>query len=112
MTSCNYVDDRVNFALESLLSNEHGWRSLIRNMAHRWPDTHPLDLVLAVTSASAAIEVNFAPGSLAHEAAHAGYRVASLLAVDFHVMQTLKMDHATAADLSAYWQIDPFFAEL
>lgn len=112
MTTLIYSDDRVTFALESLLTDAHGWRPLIRNMAARWPDVHPLDIVLAVTSACAAIEANFAPGSTAYEAAHAGYRMASLLAVDLHAMQILKMDHARAADLPAYWQIDPFFTAL
>lgn len=112
MTSCSQTDDRVKFALESLLDSEQGWRPLVRNMVRRWPDVHPLDLVLAVTSACAAIEANFSAGSSAREAAHAGYRVASLLAVDFYAMQALEMGHARAADLSAYWQIDPFFATL
>jgi hypothetical protein len=112
MTNLIYNDDRVMFALEALLADAQGWRPLIRNMAARWPDAHPLDIVLAVTSACAAIEANFAAGSSAHEAAHAGYRMASLLAVDFHAMQTLKMAHQSAADLFAYWQIDPFFTAL
>ena len=112
MTSDSHTDDRVKFALEALLDSDRGWRPLVRNMAARWSDAHPLDLVLAITSACAAIEENFTVGSSAHEAAHAGYRIASLLAVDFHAMQTLKMDHARAADLTAYWRIDPFFATL
>ena len=103
---------RVGYAIERLLAPDEAWRGLVREMVALWPDEPPLEIVLAITSAAAAIEGSFAPGSPSREAAMAGYRLAALIGVDLYAMQLLGMAQGRTADLRAYWDIDPFFARL
>jgi len=103
---------RIAYAIERLLAPEHAWRGLVREMVALWPEEPPLEIALSITSAAAAIEDSFAPGSPSREAAMTGYRLAALIGVDFYAMQILGMPHGRAADLSAYWEIDPFLAKL
>lgn len=105
-------EERVAFAIERLLQAGEGWRGLVRDMVGLWPDVPPLELGFALVSAASAIETSFAPGSPAREGAARGYRLAALLSMDVYAMQSLQMRHERAAELQAYWQLDPFFAEL
>lgn len=105
-------EDQVNFALETLLNREDGWRMLVRELVARFPEAAPLELVLAITTACAAIERTFANGTHAREAAANGYRMASLFAVDVHALNLLALPSARAADLHAYWAQDAFFLTL
>lgn len=106
------VQDRVEFAVERLLGPGEGWRALVRDMVARWPESDPLDLVLTLLDASAAIEHNFAPAHHALEGAAHGYRLAALLSLDLHTMARLGMRRKKAANLTAYWQIDGYFLRL
>jgi hypothetical protein len=108
----NGTDEHTRFAIERLLAPGDGWRALVRELVARCPDDDPLDLVLALIDAAAAIESNFGPGSHAHEAVAHGYRCAALLALDLAVMQRLGRRCGKASDLSAYWQTDPYFLHL
>ena len=110
MTFYESSELRTTYALERLLDG--GWRTLAREMVRHWPMAAPLDHVLAITSAAASIERNFTRGSQAYDAAADGYRVASLLAVDYHAMQSLGMEHSLAAHFLDYWKLDPFFLDI
>ncbi|MDP2064038.1 MAG: hypothetical protein Q8J98_13160 [Phaeovulum sp.] len=102
----------TEFAVGRLLAQGEGWRALVRDLAARWPEADPLDLVMALVDAAAAIERMFAPGSHAQEGAVHGYRCAALLSLDIHAMNRLGMRCGRAADLAAYWQIDGYFLRL
>ena len=103
---------RAEFAAERLLDHDGRWRALVRDLVARWPEADPLDLVLTLVDAAAAIEHTFAAGSHAREGAAHGYRLAALLALDLHAMQRLGMRSTAASDLVAYWQIDNYFLRL
>ncbi|MBD3786109.1 MAG: hypothetical protein IE922_03945 [Sphingomonadales bacterium] len=103
---------RVGYAIERLLAPDEAWRGLVREMVALWSDEPPLEIGFSIVSAAAAIEASFAPGGPSHDAAATGYRLAALISVDVYAMQILEMPRARAADLLAYWEIDPFFARL
>lgn len=105
-------DERVAFAIETLLRVDGGWRGLVRAMVMRWPEVPPLELGFSLVSAASAIETAFAPGSPTREASGQGYRLAALVSMDVYAMQLLKMRCNRAADLLDYWKIDPFFERL
>lgn len=105
-------DLRVSFAIERLMEPGEGWRALVRDMVQRWPDLPPLEIALSIVAAASAIESAFTPAGEAGQAAMLGYRLAALVSVDFYAMQLLGMKRECAADLLAYWEIDPFFARL
>lgn len=103
---------RVGYAIERLLAPDELWRGLVREMVDLWPEEPPLEIAFAITSAAAAIEGSFAPGSPARDAAMIGYRLAALIGVDVYAMQIRGMARERAADLHEYWEIDPFFLRL
>ncbi|WP_139307548.1 hypothetical protein [Rhodovulum sp. ES.010] len=106
-------DSLTEFALETLLSTQDGWRGFARKAVARWPEEPPLALVFALVNASAQIEAIFAEGSPARVAAEHGFRVAGLLAADLYAMQTLGLPNVRAADLIAYWRRhDDYFLRL
>lgn len=103
---------RVGYAIERLLAPHEAWRGLVREMVDLWPDEPPLEIGFSIVSAASAIEASFTPGGPAREAAATGYRLAALISVDVYAMEILGMPRGRAADLVAYWEIDPFFVRL
>ncbi|MBS0574601.1 MAG: hypothetical protein JSS08_15265 [Proteobacteria bacterium] len=104
--------DKVHFAIGRLLGAPEGWRPLVREMVARWPDAAPGEIIFTIVSAATEIEATFAPGSPAREAADHGWRLAALVGTDLYAMEAIGLPRARAADLAAYWQIDPFFRDL
>ena len=104
--------DKLHFAIEHLLDTPDGWRSLVREMVVRWPDAPAAELVYTLVATATEIEATFAKGSPAREGADRAWRLAALLGVDFYAMDSAGLPHRKAADLPAYWTIDPFFRDL
>ena len=104
--------DRLHFAIARLLDTPDGWRPLVREMVARWPEGPASELIYVIVAVANEIEATFAPGSPAREGAERGWRLAALLGVDFHAMDMVGLPHAKAADLPAYWKIDPYFRDL
>lgn len=102
----------VHFAIEKLLAPAEGWRSLVRDLAERWPEAPPTELIFALVSAAHEIERMFAPGSPSRQGAEQGWRMAALLGTDLYAMEVAGLPRARAADLRAYWDIDPYFRDL
>jgi len=96
----------AEFAVARLLDPAADWKSLVRDMAARWPAADPVDLVLALIEAASAIEHAHARRNHGHDGAARGYRLAALLSLDLHIMVRLGLRRTTAADLAAYWQTD------
>lgn len=107
------LDEMTEFAIERLLSGSDGWRSVVRDMASRWPDAPPMDIVLALVSAAEAIAGLFGPAGPAREAATQAWRFAALMALDLHVMERRGHPRARAADCLEYWRThDRYFLDL
>ncbi len=104
--------DKVHFAIERLLARPEGWRPLVREMAHRWPDAPPGALIHALASAAADIEATFGEGSPSREAAVQAWRLAALLGADLYAMEAMGLPRSRAGDLPRYWEVDPFFRDL
>lgn len=104
--------DQVHFAITHLLGTPEGWRSLVRDMVDRWPDGPATELIYSIVRAASEIEATFATGSPSREAAEHGWRLAALIGTDLYAMQTIGLPHGCAADLAAYWRIDPYFRDL
>ncbi|MBW6507671.1 MAG: hypothetical protein K0B00_13130 [Rhodobacteraceae bacterium] len=98
----------AEFAVARLLHPSDDWRSLVRDMAKRWPDADPLDHVLALIEAAAAIGHGHATRIHGHAGAMNGYRLAALLALDLHIMARLGMRSSAASEVVACWQSDAF----
>lgn len=104
--------DKVHFAITHLLGRQDGWRSLVRDMVGRWPEAPASELIFAIGSAACEIEKTFASGSPAREASDHGWRLAALLGADLYAMEMIGLPRSRAADLRAYWRIDPYFRDL
>lgn len=104
--------DKVHFAIAQLMGAPDGWRSLVRDMVARWPDAPATELIYAIVAAATEIERTFAAGSPSREAADHGWRLAALLGTDLYAMEIIGLPRDRAADLAAYWQIDPYFRDL
>ncbi|MBC58167.1 MAG: hypothetical protein CL814_14730 [Confluentimicrobium sp.] len=107
------VDQLTRAALEALLKGPDGWRHVVRDLAREAPDASPLALIFALVAAASTIEEFFAPGSPSRPAADHALRLAAILGTDLYAMEALGLPHATAAELTAYWQAhDPYFLTL
>lgn len=103
------LDDMVELALEALTDPDIEARALPLRLIQAAPAVAPLQVVVAMTLAAAALE-----GTMASPRDRAGaaacWRMAALLAADVHAMACLGLPARRAADLAAYWQAhDPFF---
>ena len=81
-------------------------------MVDRWPDVPATELIYSIASAASEIEATFSSGSPSREAAAQGWRLAALIGTDLYAMQAIGLPHRRAADLAAYWAIDPYFRNL
>lgn len=99
----------IDFAVETLShENSETWRSLVRDMAHKWPDASALSIAFSLTSAAARIEDLFGA-----KASSPGYRLASLVAADIYALEAMGQCPARAADLLQFWRrVDPYFLQL
>jgi hypothetical protein len=104
--------EKVHFAIEKLLEAPDGWRSVVRDMVHAWPDARPSELIFTLATAAADIEATFGPGSPARDDAAHAWRLAALLGTDLYAMEALGLPRGRAADLETYWAVDPYFRDL
>lgn len=103
---------RVAFAIERLLAPDDAWRALVREMVARWPRLPIFEISAALIAAASAIEKNLKGAGVGEGAAARGYKLAALLSLDVYAMELLEMERGCAADLLAYWEIDPYFNRL
>lgn len=112
-TRLDKLDAMTEFAIERLLSGREGWRSVVRDMAARWPDAPPMELVFALVAAAEAIAGLFGPAGPAREAATHAWRLAALLSLDIYVIGGAGHPNARAADCTEWWQThDRYFLDL
>lgn len=103
----------TEFCIERLLAASDGWRSVVRDMAERWPDAPPMDMVFALVAAAEAIAGLFGPAGPAREAATQAWRLAALLSLDVYAMDRSGHPKARAADCLEYWRAnDRYFLDL
>lgn len=97
------LDEMVELALEALTAPQGAARALPLRLIHAAPAAAPLQIVVAMTLAAAALEDTMAsPRDQA--AAVECWRMAALLAADIHAMACLGLPVRRAEDLAAYWQ--------
>lgn len=112
-TRLDNLDAMTEFAIERLLSAPGGWRGVVREMATRWPDAPPMEMVFALVAAAEAIAGLFGPTGPAREAATQAWRLAALLSLDVHVMGGAGHPNGRAADCVAWWRAhDRYFLDL
>lgn len=113
VTRLDNLDAMTEFCIERLLSGADGWRSVVRDMAARWPDAPPMDMVFALVAAAEAIAGLFGPAGPARESATQAWRLAALLALDVYAMQQSGHPGARASDCVDYWRNkDRYFLDL
>jgi len=107
------IDHMTEFAIAGLLAAPDGWRSIVRDIAARWPDVPPLEITFVLVSAAEAISDLLAVDDPSRDVGAHAWRVAALLAADVYAMERLGLPRETAADLFAYWKrYDSFFLNL
>ena len=108
------LDEMIEFAMEELLSGNHGRRrSMVRRMAERWPGEPALALVYAVTSATEMIEESFGESAARDPAIPMGYRLSALVSADIHAIQSIGQVPSVAEDLLHFWRrVDPLFLRM
>jgi hypothetical protein len=107
------LDAMTEFCIERLLAGSEGWRGVVRDIAARWPNVPPMEMVLALVSAAEAIAGLFGPAGPAREAATHAWRLAALLALDVYAMERSGHAHARASDCLDYWRSkDRYFLDL
>ena len=107
------IDQMTEFAVAALLADGDGWRHVARDLAARWPDVPPLEIVFVLSTAAEAIGDLFMPEDSAGAPGRVAWRLAALVASDVYAMQRLGLACATAADMVAYWRDhDPYFLRL
>lgn len=104
------IDKMTEFALEYLAEGDHDkMRSLVRDIARKWPGENALKITFAITSAAAHLEDNF-EGKGSHEAIARGYQLAALLAADIYAVNAMGKPEVKGIDLMHFWRrVDPFF---
>lgn len=112
-TRLENLDAMTEFAIERLLLGPGGWRGVVREMAARWPDAPPMEMVLALAAAAEAIAGLFGPAGPAREGATQAWRLATLLSLDIYVMGEAGHPNARAEDCVAWWRAhDRYFLDL
>ncbi len=103
------IDVLCEFAINFLLSGQGDARRLAVHLVRQMPERSPLEVIFVLASAAASIEEVFA-GSDSKALALDGWRVASLLGVDLHMMQVMGRRSGRCQDLLVYWQtVDRYF---
>ena len=103
------IDQLCEFAIDFLLSGRGDAKELAAALVMDRPDRSPLEVIFVMSSAAASIEEVLA-GEQSRAVALDAWRMASLLAVDLHMMQVLQRPNQHCHALLAYWQTeDPFF---
>lgn len=107
------IDAMIERSLALALNAPEGWRDVVRTLASSWPEAAPTDLVIAIVEAGHAIESNFDEDSPSGPQPARLYRLAALLSLDLHAMQSLGRPAKTATDLMLYWTSDDrYFLDL
>lgn len=108
------IDNMTAFAVRALLSSDSAdRRSVVRNLATKWPNQPALAVVFALTTAASHIESQIETQSDREKRAFMGYRLAAVLAGDVHALRSMGNSDPTAHDLLHFWRrIDPYFLDL
>ncbi|MGO4914098.1 hypothetical protein [Pseudogemmobacter sp. W21_MBD1_M6] len=107
------IEQMTHFAIEHVLANANGWRSVVRELVRLWPTVDIEDIPFAVVSAAAAIEGMFDQSSPSRKVSARAYQMAALLGTDMYAMRHLGLRMETAQDLASYWaDHDPYFLTL
>ncbi|RGP38688.1 hypothetical protein D1012_00730 [Pseudotabrizicola alkalilacus] len=104
-------EDLIEMAVRALLSEEQDVRSLVGQLATRWPDAPALQIIHVLAMTAGTVEHMLAAPA-AKLAAQDAWRMAGLVGVDLCMMEYLALPHETAGDLLAYWLThDRFFLD-
>jgi len=107
------IDTMIDFAIARISDTPNGYRSVVREMAVKWPDVTGAQVVFVLVSAAHAIERVFHTAPEPRAEVQQTFRVAALLASDLFAMQMRSNFAPTGRDLIAYWKDDdPFFLNL
>lgn len=106
------LDQMLALALEQVtVGDESAIKSLVRDMARRWPEEKALAVSFALSSAAAEVDEIL---SLSNPAIGPGvaYRVAALVAADVLAIEALGRQPALCRDLLQFWRrVDPWFLQ-
>lgn len=107
------LDQITHYAIEALFNGNDGWRSLIRDLVHLWPDASILEICFALVEAASAIEGNFGANSPSRTQSAQAYRLAALVTADLYAMVAIGGYGSRARDLASYWRDhDDYFLTL
>lgn len=107
------IDAMIEQCLALALNSDEGWRDVVRTLARDWSEAPATELVLTLVQAGHAIESNFDEASPSGPQPARLYRLAALLSLDLHAMESLGFANKTATDLMLYWsKEDRYFLDL
>ncbi|SFR58755.1 hypothetical protein [Litoreibacter janthinus] len=111
--SLQQIDTMVDFAIAEVSTTPDGHRSVVRDLARKWPDVTGAQIVFVLVSAAHAIEQVFGAEPEPRAEVQQTFRVAALLSSDLFALQMRGNFAPTGRDLSIYWrEEDPFFLKL
>ncbi len=103
------MDEISEFAINYLLSGSGTARSLPLAFAQRAPDQSALQVIYVLSIAASGIESLFDSAEMKALATEV-WRMAALVGVDLHMMQSHQPPSSNCAGLIHYWQtVDGFF---
>lgn len=107
------TDLMIEYAVACLAAEDHrNIKSMVRDMARRWPNAPALGIAFAITSAAAVIEDMVDTPSTA-QSAQLGYRLAALVSADIYALEAMGQSPAVGQDLLHFWRrVDPYFLNL
>lgn len=102
------MDEISEFAINYLLSGAGTARSLPLALAQRAPDQPALHLIFVLSLAASGIESLFDSTDM-KALANEVWRMAALIGVDLHIMQSHGQNGATCSNLMHYWHAEDGF---
>ncbi|GLS88701.1 hypothetical protein GCM10010873_36750 [Cypionkella aquatica] len=103
------LDMICEYAIAFLLNGRGGAKQLAVDLAQQEPQRPALELVFVLSIAASSIEEVFASPQPAGVAADA-WRIAALIGVELHMMQSQGLPYDSCAALLNYWRtVDGYF---
>ena len=103
----------IDFAIAQVSDTPDGYRSVVRELAAKWPDVTGAQTVFVLVSAAHAIERVCDAIPEPRTEVQQTFRVAALLASDLFALQKRGNFAPSGCDLTSYWrENDPFFLTL